>query len=214
VPVDELLYPVNLAVTGRRCLVVGGGPVAARKVAGLLAAGAAVVVVSPEISAELDAVIAGQDVTVERRPYRGGDLEGVWLAIAATDDSGANQQVRVDADAARVWVNAADDPPACSFTLPAVVRQGPVMVTVSTSGYSPALATWLRGLVGEALGPEFATLAQLLSAARDELKAQGRSTEDVDWRSALDWDMLELIKAGDTAQARERLQACLSSSLD
>jgi siroheme synthase-like protein len=183
-------------------------------VTGLLAADADVVVVSPEIGPQLEAVIAVGSVTVERRPYRSSDLEGTWLAIAATDDPAANHQVRADADVARVWMNAADDPSACSFTLPAIVRQGPVMVTVSTSGHSPALATWLRGLVREALGPEFATLAQLLSAARDELKAQGRSTEDVDWRPALDWDMLELIKAGETAQARERLQACLSSSLD
>ena len=111
-----------------------------------------------------------------------------------------------------MWVNAADDPQACSFTLPAVVRRGPVMVTVSTAGHSPALAGWIRGQVAAQLGPEVGLLAELLSEARDQLKAAGRSTEDVDWRPALDWDMLELIRSGHTAQARERLQACLSSS--
>ncbi len=95
-----------------------------------------------------------------------------------------------------MWVNAADDPSACSFTLPAVVRQGPVMVTVSTAGHSPALASWIRGQLAAQLGPEVGLLAEWLSEAREELKAAGRSTEDVDWRPALDWDMLELIRSG------------------
>jgi siroheme synthase-like protein len=132
------------------------------------------------------------------------------LAIAATDDSEVNRQVHAEGQKSLVWVNAADDPEACSFTLPAVVRQGPVMVAVSTAGHSPALAAWIREQVAGQLGPEVALLAEWLSEARDQLKAAGRSTEDVDWRPALDWDMLELIRTGRTAQARERLQACLS----
>ena len=88
------------------------------------------------------------------------------------------------------------------------------MVTVSTAGHSPALAGWLRGQLAAQLGPEVGLLAELLSEARDQLKAAGRSTEEVDWRPALDSDMLELIRSGRTAQARERLQACLSSSSD
>jgi precorrin-2 dehydrogenase/sirohydrochlorin ferrochelatase len=207
-PVADVLYPVNLVVEGRRCVVVGGGAVAARKVDGLLAAGGEVVVVAPKI----DDAIRSRPVELVERPYRAGDLDGAWLAIVATDDAEVNGAVHADGEAARVWINAADDPPACSFTLPAVVRRGPVMVTVSTSGHSPALASWLRGQVAHQLGPEVGVLAELLSEARDELKAAGRSTEDVDWRPALDWDMLALIRSGRTAQARERLQACLSSS--
>lgn len=206
-PVPDVLYPVNLVVAGRRCVVVGGGSVAARKVQGLVTVGADVVVVAPAVG---DAV-RSQGVTVIQRAYRTGDLDGAWLAIAATDDPDVNRQVHADGDAARVWVNAADDPPACSFTLPAVVRQGPVMVAVSTAGHSPALAGWIRGQVAAQLGPEIALLAEWLSEARESLKAEGRSTEDVDWRRALDSDMLELIRTGQTALARERLQACLSS---
>jgi precorrin-2 dehydrogenase / sirohydrochlorin ferrochelatase len=209
-PVDEALYPVNLVLTGRPCLVVGGGAVAARKVAGLLDAGAHVTVVAPRIRPEIRALGA----TCEERPYRSEDLAGMWLVMAATDDPAVNADVHADGQAARVWVNAADDPPACSFTLPAVVRQGPVMVAVSTSGYSPALALWLRDHVAAELGPEFSVLAGWLSDARVALQAAGRSTEDIDWQSVLDWDMLHLIKAGHVAQARERLQACLSSSSD
>ena len=206
--VDGPLYPVNLALSGRRCLVVGGGRVAARKVVGLLEAGAEVVVGAPRVGDE----IRGLGVAVEERPYRAGDQDGAWLVISATDDPAVNAAVHRDAEAARRWVNAADDPASCSFTLPAVVRQGPVTVAVSTSGRSPALAAWLRDRFAERLGPEYAVLAELLSEARDDLKAAGRSTEDIDWRQALDCDMLDLIKAGNTALARERLQACLSSS--
>jgi siroheme synthase-like protein len=132
------------------------------------------------------------------------------MAIAATDDPEVNYQVYTDGRAARVWVNAADEPEACSFTLPAVVRQGPVSVAVSTSGYSPALAGWIKDKIGAELGPEVGVLAEMLSEARDQLKASGRSTEGLDWRKALDSDMLDLIRTGRTAQARERLQACLS----
>ena len=204
----DALYPVNLVLEGRRCVVVGGGAVAARKVEGLVAAGADVVVIAPSVD---ESVRSRRDVSVVERRYRTGDLDGAWLAIAATDDRAVNRQVHDDGEAARVWVNAADDPPACSFTLPAVLRRGPVQVAVSTAGHSPALAAWIRGQIADLLGPEVALLAEWLSEAREEMKASGRSTEDVDWRTALDSDMLELIRSGQVALARERLQACLSS---
>ena len=201
-----MLYPVSLVVAGRRCVVVGGGGVAARKVAALVDAGARVAVVAPDICPPIRAL----PVELAERPYRQGDLDRAWLAIAATDDPAVNRLVHADGQAARVWVNAADDPEACAFTLPAVLRRGPVSVAVSTGGHSPALAGWLRDQIAAQLGPEIGALAELLSEARDELQAAGRSTEDVDWRKALDSDMLDLIKKGLMTQARERLQACLS----
>jgi siroheme synthase-like protein len=208
VPVDAPVYPVALLLSGRACLVVGGGHVAERKARGLLAAGARVHVVAKEVLPPMRALagLAG----VEERPYRRGEVAGYWLAVAATGDSGVNQAVYEDGEAARVWVNSADDPASCSFILPAVARQGPVSVAVSTSGYSPALASWLKGHAAEHMGPELAELAELLAEARAELKAQGRSTEEVDWRPSLDWAMLDLIRSGRRAEAKERLQACLS----
>jgi precorrin-2 dehydrogenase / sirohydrochlorin ferrochelatase len=208
VPVSDALYPVNLIVAGRRCVVVGGGAVAARKAAGLMAAGAAVEVIATVVGEEVRASGAAW----QQRPYRAGDLEGAWLAIVATDDPVVNGQVRHDGDAAGVWVNAADDPASCSFTLPSVVRQGPIMVTVATGGHSPALAQWLRRHVEAELGEEYVVLLTLLSEQRAQIKAEGRSTEGLDWLSALDSNMLELIRAGQLGKARERLQACLSSS--
>jgi siroheme synthase-like protein len=203
-------YPVHLIVEGRKCLVVGGGAVAARKIDGLLACGAEVHVIAPEIS---DAVRA-LPVTIDQRPYAPGDVAGYRLVVSATDDPAVNQAVYADGEAAGVWVNGADDPAHCSFILPSVLRRGDLVVTIGTSGRSPALARWLRDRLGEEIGPEYQVLVDLLSEARDSVKAGGRATDAVDWQRALDSDMLELIRNGQVAAARERLQACLSSSSD
>jgi precorrin-2 dehydrogenase / sirohydrochlorin ferrochelatase len=204
-------YPVNLVLDGRRCLVVGGGKVALRKVEGLLACGGRVTVVALSVDPGLRAL---DGLTIEERPWRPEDLEGMWLVIAATDDPAVNRAVYDAGQRAGVWVNGADDPANCSFTLPSVVRRGDLQVTVSTGGRSPALATWLRRRLEGAIGPEYAVLLDLLATERDGLKAAGVSTEGLDWRSALDSDMLDLIRTGDLVHARERLQTCLSSSSD
>ena len=210
-PVADHQYPVNLVLTGRPCLVVGGGRIAARKVEGLVACGARVHVVASAVGDEIRA-LAGSGVTWEERPYRRGEVAGYRLVISATDDAEVNRAVFADGEQAGVWTNSADDPANCSFTLPAVVRRGPLMVTVSTGGHSPALATWLRSRVAEEVGPEYEVLVELLAAEREAIQASGRSTEHVDWQKALDSDMLALIRAGQVRQAKERLQACLSSS--
>jgi precorrin-2 dehydrogenase/sirohydrochlorin ferrochelatase len=210
VPVEAAQYPVNLILTGEPCLVVGGGPVAARKIDGLVACRARVHVIAETAGPDVRA----RAVPLEERRYRRGDVAGFRLVFAATDDPGVNHTIYEDARAAGVWVNTADDPAACTFTLPSVVRRGPIMVTVSTGGYSPALAVWLREHVEEELGPEYEVLVDLLSEARNDMKAAGRSTEEADWQSALDSDMLDLIRAGQVERAKERLRAWLSSSSD
>lgn len=208
-PVRARLYPVSLVLRGKRCLVVGGGEVAARKAGGLLAAEAEVHVVAKEVLPAMRQ-LAGRLASLDERPYQRGEVAGYWLVMAATGDAGANQAIFDDAEAAGIWANSADDPERCSFVLPAVARQGPISVAVSTSGYSPALARWLKEHAAERMGPELAELADLLAGARAELQARGRSTEEVDWRPALDWAMLDLIKQGRLAEAKERLEACLS----
>ena len=211
-PVEGPQYPANLVVTGRKVLVVGAGSVAARKVDGLLACGAAVTVVAPVVGPDIRALADAGSVELHERPYAPDDLDGAWLAVTATDDRAVNAAVYADGEARRTWVNAADDPLSCSFTLPSVVRQGPVMVTVATGGHSPALATWLRQHVAQELGPEYAELAAILAEARADLQAQGKTTEGLSWLSAIDSGMLDLIRLGDVGRAKERLQACLSSS--
>ena len=205
------LYPVNLVVEGRPCLVVGGGPVAARKAEGLVACGARVHVVAENVGPEVRA-LAG--VTWEERPYEGGEVAGYRLAVAATDSDVVNDAVFRDGEEIGVWVNSADDPAHCSYTLPAVVRRGALTVTVSTGGRSPALAAWLKGRLAAEIGPEYEVLLDLVAGERDAVRAGGRSSEAIDWRKALDSDMLDLIRSGQVSQARERLQACLSSSSD
>jgi precorrin-2 dehydrogenase / sirohydrochlorin ferrochelatase len=207
-PAGMPLYPVNLVVDGRRCLVVGGGPVAARKALGLVECGAEVHVVGREVGPEVRAIAAA---TVEERPYDERDLDGCWLVVTATDDPALNRRIHDEAVARRIWVNSADDPANCTFILPAVVRQGPLVVTVSTSGQSPALSSWLRGRLEGELGPEYEALLGILSGVREEIRAAGRPTEGLDWQSALDSGMLELVREGRLAEAKERLQACLSS---
>jgi siroheme synthase-like protein len=210
-PVDEPLYPINLRLKGKRCLVVGGGKVALPKVLGLLEAGAVVTVVAPEVSDEIASL---EGVHAERRPYRAGDLNGHRLVIVATGDPEVSRAVFLEGEAIGVWVNAADDPDNCTFTLPARIRRGPLLVTFSTGGTSPALASWLRRRYTDEFGPEYEVLVDLLAEARAELRRQGLPTEGPGWQRALDSGMLDLIREGDLAEAKERLQACLSSSSD
>jgi precorrin-2 dehydrogenase/sirohydrochlorin ferrochelatase len=206
-PFAEPLYPVNLSLAGRRCLVVGGGPVALSKARELVVCRAVVDVVAPEILedfASLDGVIC------HKRPYETGEVVGYRLVITATSDPAVNRQVFLEGEEAGIWVNSADDPANCAFALPARVRQGPLLVTFSTSGSSPALSTWLRRRYGPEFGPEYAVLVEILTDYRARLQAEGTSTEGLDWQGALDSGMLELIREGRLAEAKERLQACLS----
>jgi precorrin-2 dehydrogenase/sirohydrochlorin ferrochelatase len=213
-PVEEPLYPVNLRLQDVRCLVVGGGHVAFGKVRGLLDARADVTVVAPELVDELDELGRAGEITVERRAYERGEASGYRLAITATGDPGVDGAVFEDADAAGVWINAADDPAHCSFTVPARVRRGALLVTFATGGQSPALAAWLRERFDAELGPEYEQLLAMLAEARADLVARGQPTEHPGWKRALDSGMLELIREGHLAEAKERLQACLSSSSD
>jgi precorrin-2 dehydrogenase / sirohydrochlorin ferrochelatase len=203
-------YPVNLVVEGRPCLVVGGGAVAAEKAAALLACGGEVHVVGEKVGPEVRALA----VTWEERSYSLGEISGYRLAVAATGSPATNKAVYDDGEAAGVWVNSVDDPDNCSFTLPAIIRRGSLMVTVSTAGRSPAVASWLKERLGAEIGPEYAVLLDLVAAEREAVRAGGRSTEGLNWQKALDSDMLELIKNGQVADARERLHACLSLSSD
>lgn len=201
------VYPVALVVEGRPCLVVGAGAVAARKVAGLVACGADVTVVAPVVEAGVAALASSPDgtgpgtVRVERRPYRAGEAARFRLVVTATGLPDVDWAVARDAELAGVWVNSADDPDRCSFLLPAVHRQGPVAVAVSTGGASPALAAWLRTRVADVVGPETSTVVELLRLARRDLRAAGRSTEGVDWQEVLEGRFTTLVRDGRTAEA-------------
>jgi siroheme synthase-like protein len=202
-------YPANLLVTGRRCVVVGAGRIAARKIESLLDAGADVHVVAPSVGDEVRAWADAGRVQLAERPFTASDVDDSWLVITATDDPAVNRAVFEAGEARRVFVNSADDPANCSFTLMSVVRRGDIVVTIGTNGRSPALATYLKDHVRDEMGPEYETLLDLLSEAREEMRSGGRSSEDADWRAAIDSGILQLIREGRESEARELLRSCL-----
>ena len=194
-------YPVSLDVSGRSCLVVGGGRVAARKARALLDCGADVTVIAPSLSGEMDAIIPSLKA-LERRPYARGDASGFGLVVTATGLPEVDGAVYADADAAGVWVNSADDRAHSSFILPAVHRDGAVTISVSTGGLSPALASWLRTRLAAQCGDGLGTLAQLLGDARARLTRAGVRSGAVDWAKLLDGPLPELVRSGDMDNAR------------
>ena len=164
-------------------LVVGAGRIAARKVEGLAAAGARVRVVAPAVSAALDRALVDE---LRERPFEAAGPGGVRLVVTATGSRAVDAAVAAAATAAGIWVNAADQPEDCSFILPAIARNGPLTVAVSTGGASPALARRLRDHAGRLLTDDVVALAQQLAAERARVRATGGSTEDVDWAPAID----------------------------
>jgi siroheme synthase-like protein len=205
-------YPANLLVRGRRVVVVGAGRVAARKIEPLLDGGAQVVVVAPTVGAEVRAWADASRLVLHERGFRSGDLDDAWLAFTATDDPVVNAAVHAEGEIARVWVNGADDPANCSFTLMSVIRRGDLVVSIGTGGRSPALAAHLRRHLAEEIGPEYATLVDILAEAREGLRGEGRSSEDADWQSVFDGGIVDLVRTGRVDEARELLRTCLSSS--
>lgn len=182
-------FPVNLNLSGRPVLVVGAGRIAHRKVQQLLIAGADVTVIGPEVLPELREL----PVRIEQREYEHGDVAGFRLVITATGNLAVDQQVYNDAEERNIWVNSADDPSRCTFTLPAVLRRGSLMITVSTGGASPALASYVREKLEAAITPDFAEVVATLAAERAAVHSVGETTEDIDWRPIIE---AAIVKAG------------------
>jgi precorrin-2 dehydrogenase/sirohydrochlorin ferrochelatase len=204
-------YPIVVDLTGRACLVVGGGAVAERKVEGLLAAGALVTIVSPRLTPALSALVREARVRHENRRYRSGDLAGFTLAFAATGDRRVAAAVAREGRRRGVWVNAADDPAHCDFFLPSVLRRGPLVVAVATGGASPALARAVREQIEQLLTPAYAVLAEIVGDVRRELRARGRRADAERWSLALGRDLRRLVEEGRREEAREWLLARLGA---
>jgi precorrin-2 dehydrogenase/sirohydrochlorin ferrochelatase len=199
-------YPVNLELTGQRVLVVGGGPVAARKVAGLLRAGAVVTVVAPDAVTDL---ADDPDVRWHQREYRRGEAASYRLVFTATDNAAVNAQVARDCRAANVFVNSADDPANCTFTLPAVVQRGHLQLAVSTNGRSPAFSGWVRARLEAQYTDVHARLLDLLGEVRDEARSRLGTSELPGWAEVLDDDLLDAVGAGRDDEVRARVRAAL-----
>jgi precorrin-2 dehydrogenase / sirohydrochlorin ferrochelatase len=207
------LYPLFLDITGRRCVVVGGGPIAEGKVNGLLAASAEVTVISPAVTDGLAEAVRAGRIGHRRRVYRDGDLAGAALAFAATGDVAVNAAVAGEGGRRGVWVNAADDPAHCDFILPSVLRRGALAIAVSTGGASPALARAVREELERHVGDEYATLVDVASEVRGALRTERRSADAATWQKALaDLRFRRLIARGQRGAARQRLRARLASA--
>ncbi|HEV8676610.1 MAG TPA: bifunctional precorrin-2 dehydrogenase/sirohydrochlorin ferrochelatase [Methylomirabilota bacterium] len=200
-------YPIFLALDGQPCLVVGGGPVAERKVEGLLATGAAVTVVSPTLNPGLDARAREGRIRHLGRAYRSGDLTGYRLAFVATDEAAVNAAVAQDGAAAGVWVNAADDPAHCDFILPSVLRRGELQIAVATGGASPALSRAIREELEAYFTADYAALTDVAADVRRELRARGQAASPAAWQAALGAELRRLGAEAPRPTAPSRMTA-------
>lgn len=162
-------YPLLLELTGRRCVVVGGGAVGRRKAAGLLSAGAQVRLIDPQPPAAAELPTG---IELVARAYRPDDLQGAFLVLAATGDGRLDRAVAAEARRRGALVNLPGEPAAGDFTLPAVLRRGDLTLTVSTAGRSPALAALLKEQLSDWLPAHWATVLEILAALRDKHLAQ------------------------------------------
>ena len=201
-------YPVFLNVTDRPCLVIGGGEIAARKAEGLLEAGARLTIVSPEVVDEIDEWAAAGTVELIRRCYEKRDLEGRYLAYAATDDDRLHERVAIDAASAGVLLNVVDRTRWCDFIVPSIARRGDLVVAVSTSGQSPAMARRIRLDIESMLTPEYEQAIAIFSKLRRHLEQLGWTFEQRQqiFERLLDDDLLTFLRQGD-GDAVDRLLA-------
>ncbi len=195
-------YPMLLNISRKKCVVVGGGRVALRKVKTLLEHGASIEVISPDLCPELIELVEQGQLHIQRRHYQPGDLQKAFIAIAATDNSDINLQVVKEAQSKAVLVNAVDDPDNSDFIVPSYSHRGGITIAVSTAGKSPALARKVRTRLEKELGDEYAALVHLIGEVRTEVRRQGIKVTGDDWQEALDLDvMIELLKRGEKERA-------------
>ena len=207
-----LYYPIYLDVTSRRCVIVGGGEVAERKIQWLLECGADLTIVSPEVTPEVERLAKEGKVTWEQRRYQVGDLKGAFLAIAGTDDTSVNKDVAQEAEAEKVLLNVVDVTPLCTFIAPAIVRRGVVTVAISTGGASPALARRLREELEQSDALAWADAGQLLAEVRKDVRSRRLVISPDYWQESMTPQILALYRSGQTEEARERLLRLLEAA--
>lgn len=209
-------YPIFLiGLNDRRCIVVGGGKEAERKVAGLLDCDAAVTVISVEITPQMSSwADAGRIAWIERG-YQRGDLEGAYLVIAERRDAETNARIWAEAEAENALVNVMDDVPHCNFIAGSVVRQGSLTVSISTAGAAPVLAVRLRQRLERELGAEYATFLDLMQALREPMARRYPDFEErrVLWYELVDSDILDLLRSGERKLVHERIAAIVGEDL-
>ena len=205
-------YPVYLDVRDRRCVIVGGGQVAEGKIAALLESGARIFIISPEVTETIQGMADTGMIGLEKREYRDGDLEGAFIAIAATDDSALNERISREATARNVPLNVVDVTHLCTFIAPSIVRKGEVTVAISTAGLSPALARKLRMELQDSPALDYADLAPILSEVRLELRSEGAVIDADHWQTCLSRDLVALFNTDREAAKQSLKQALLDGA--
>ena len=208
-----MYYPIFLNTHGKRCVVIGGGEVATRRVMVLLSCGADVTVVSPTLHPDLAQLAEAKAISVINRDYETGDLKDAFIAIASTDMSETNRKVADEARKRRVLVNVVDSSGESDFIVPSVLQRGDLTVAISTAGGSPALARKIRTRLEQNIGEEYSVLLSLIKEVRSELKKQKRVLNADLWQEALDLDVLvRLLRAGQRKEAKAFLFAKLEAN--
>jgi siroheme synthase-like protein len=213
---DTPFYIACLKLSGRRCVVVGGGDIGLEKVEGLLACDGDVTLIAPDAIEPLRELADEGSIRWERRTYAGpADLEGVFMAIAATNDTDVNIAVYEDAERRAMLVNVVDVPPLCNFILPAIVRSGPLAIAISTAGASPALAKRIRNEIADEYGEPYAQLAVLLNDVRGWAKGTLPTYQErKDFFESIvngDPDPVELLRRGEEDAVRDLISAAQST---
>ena len=201
-------YPAFLDVKDRLCVIIGGGQVAAGKIASLLECGAQIKMISPEVTDEVQGMADAGILRLEKREYQLGDLDGAFVAIAATDSNLANRQIAREAEKGNVLLNVVDITHLCTFIAPSVVRKGNVTVAISTGGLSPALARKLREELQVNPVLNYADMASMVSEVRLELRKEGAVIPADHWQTCLNQEILTLYY-GDIAAAKRTLKEAL-----
>jgi len=207
-------YPINLQLSHQPCVVVGGGSVAERKVAGLLAAGGTVTVLSPHLSKNLVALVEGKEITHVARNYQQGDVKGFFIIICATDDNRVNKLIAEEGRSLGALVNVADAPELGNFTVPSQISHGDLLFTISTGGKSPALAKKLREELEAQYGPEYGIYLELVAKARKQIKKRLSTVKERElfWRRTLDQEVIILLKAGRIKEAEAKINNAIGCS--
>jgi len=210
------VYPVSLVHLDQvHSIIVGGGPVAERKAKELLVCNARITLISPTLTPTLEVLVQEGAIEHLPRPYRAGDLKDAFLVIAASDNSSVNEAVWQEAINRKILINAADDPAHCNVLMPAVIRQGPLAIAISTGGRSPALAARLRREIAALIGPAaYEEFLELLGDLRDDITANfpTRCRKTV-WNALIDSDILEHVGNGNVQTARSRVAQILSGCI-
>lgn len=207
---ETAYYPVSLNIRNRKCVVVGGGQVALRKVRALLEHGAEVEAISLDLCPDLVRLAERGEIRALTREYRVGDLKNAFVAIAATDNGDINQRVVAEAHGRAVLVNVVDDAESSDFIVPSHLHRGEVTIAVSTGGKSPALARKIRSKLEKELGDEYALLVRLIGEVRSEVRQQKIKIDSDGWQEALDLELLlDLLRKGE----KEKAKATLLSNL-